>query len=107
MSEDKIPLCDRHHFRMRSKGSSFLPTAIFNCASPGCGRYYGKRYGYFNLLPEMPPSLKQTDPTNRSMKLCTIKGQAHPYMAITRPKNTAPGARDLWCWYCYECDKSR
>ena len=28
MSENEIPLCDRHHFRMRPEESSFLPTII-------------------------------------------------------------------------------
>jgi hypothetical protein len=28
MSENEIPLCDRHHFKMRPEESSFLPTII-------------------------------------------------------------------------------
>jgi hypothetical protein len=51
MREDKVPLCDRHHFRMWPEQSSFLPTIVFKCASPNCRRYYGRRYGYFDLLP--------------------------------------------------------
>jgi hypothetical protein len=103
MTEDKIPLCDRHHFRMWPEQSSFLPAVIFNCASPSCRRYYGKRYGYFNLLPVIPLSLEQIDPDNRSMKLCPAKGDNHSYMAITRPVSTSAGARSHWCWHCYEC----
>ncbi len=30
MSENEIPLCDRHHFRMRPEESSILPTIIFD-----------------------------------------------------------------------------
>jgi hypothetical protein len=104
MSEDKVPLCDRHHFRMWPEELSFLPTVIFKCKSPGCGRYYGKRYGYFDLLPTGSPSLEQIDQESRSMKLCSMKRHAQSYMAITRPKNSAHGTRNLWCWYCYQCN---
>jgi hypothetical protein len=106
MREEKVPLCDRHHSRMRTEESSFLPKAVFKCASQDCQRYYGRRYGYFDLLPHLPPSPEQIDPVNRQMKVCT-KRQAHSYMAITRPKNTAPGARNLWCWHCFECNKAK
>src|ERR1700678_2869134 len=105
MSADKVPLCDCHHSKMWPEQSSFLPTVVFKCASLNSGgRYYGKRYGYFNMLPGVPPALEQIDPANRSMKICPIKRHPHSYMAITRPKNTAPGAKDLWYWYCYECN---
>ena len=106
MREEKVPLCDRHHSRMRAEESSFLPKAVFKCASQDCHRYYGRRYGYFDLLPDMPPSPEQIDPVNRQMKVCT-KRQAHSYMAVTRPKNTAPGAKNLWCWHCFECNKAK
>jgi len=106
MREEKVPLCDRHHSRMRAEESSFLPKAVFKCASQDCHRYYGRRYGYFDLLPDMPPSPEQIDPVNRQMKVCT-KRQAHSYMAITRPKNTAPEAKNLWCWHCFECNKAK
>jgi hypothetical protein len=106
MREEKVPLCDRHHSRMRAEESSFLPKAVFKCASQDCHRYYGRRYGYFDLLPDMPPSPEQIDPVNRQMKVCT-KRQAHSYMAVTRPKNTAPGAKNLWCWHCFECSKAK
>jgi hypothetical protein len=102
MREDKVPLCDRHHFRMWREQSSFLPTIGFKCASQNCRRYYGRRYGYFDLLPIVSTSLEQIDPANRCMKVCTRR-QAHSYMAITRPKNTGSDAKDLWCWHSYEC----
>jgi hypothetical protein len=91
---------------MRAEQSSFLPKVIFKCASQGCRRYYERQYGYFDLLPTMPPSLEQIDSSNRCMKVCTRR-QTHSYMAITRPKNTAPDAKGLWCWHCYECDKAK
>ena len=103
MSEDKVPLCDRHYLRMRPKDSSLSSTLIFKCASPSCDRHYGKRYGYFNLLAVAPSSKEQIDPADRGMKLCSTKRHAQSYMAITRPKNTGPGARNLWCWFCYAC----
>ncbi len=106
MREDKVPLCDRHHFRMRPEKSSFLPAIVFKCASQNCRRYYGRRYGYFDLIPTMTPSPEQIDPANRCMMVCTRR-QTHSYMAITRPKNTAPNAKDLWCWHCYECNKAK
>ena len=71
MREEKVPLCDRHHSRMRTEESSFLPKAVFKCASQDCQRYYGRRYGYFDLLPHLPPSPEQIDPVNRQMKVCT------------------------------------
>jgi hypothetical protein len=106
MREDKVPLCDRHYSRMRAEQSSFLPKTVFKCASQDCQRYYGRGYGYFDLLPHIPPSPEQIDPVNRQMKVCT-KRQAHSYMAITRPKNTAPEAKNLWCWHCFECSKAK
>jgi len=75
MTEDRLPICDRRHFRMWPEGSSFLPTVIFNCASPSCRRYYGKRHGYLDLLPAILLSIEQIDPDNRSMKLCPTKGE--------------------------------
>jgi hypothetical protein len=54
----------------------FLPTIVFKCASQNCRRYYGRRYGYFDLLPIVPPSLEQFDPANRCMKVCTRR-QTH------------------------------
>jgi hypothetical protein len=87
--------------------SSLIPAILFKCASLNCGRYYGKRYGYFSLLPAVPPAPEEIDPANRRMKVCAIKRQTHSYMAITRPKNTGPGAKDLWRWYCYECNKKK
>jgi hypothetical protein len=104
--EDKVPLCDRHHSRMRAEQSSFLPKIVFKCASQDCQRYYGRQYGYFDLLPHMPQSPERIDPENRKMKVCS-KRQNHSYMAITRPKNTAPDAKNLWCWHCFECDKAK
>jgi hypothetical protein len=86
MREDKAPLCDRHHFRMRPEQSSFLPKIIFRCASQDCQRYYGRGYGYFDLLPHLPPLPERIDPVNRQMKVCARR-QTHSYMAITRPKN--------------------
>jgi hypothetical protein len=106
MREDKIPLCDRHHLRMQPEQSSFLRPSIFKCPVQDCRRYYGRRYGYFDLMPAVAPSEEQIDPANRSMKVCT-KRQTHSFMAITRPKNTAPGAKNLWCWHCYECNKAK
>ena len=106
MREDKVPLCDRHYSKMRAEQSSFLPKTVFKCASQDCQRYYGRGYGYFDLLPHIPPSPEQIDPVNRQMKVCT-KRQAHSYMAITRPKNTAPEAKNLWCWHCFECNKAK
>src|ERR1700722_12036429 len=106
MLEDKVPLCDRHHFRMRPEPSSFSPVAVFKCASQDCTRYYGRRYGYFDLLPNMAPFPEKIDPASRFMKVCTTR-QTHSYMAITRPKNTASDAKNLWCWHCYECSKGK
>ena len=106
MREDKVPLCDRHHFKMRAEQSSFLPKIIFKCASQDCQRHYGRLYGYFDLLPHMPPSQERIDPANRQMKVCARR-QSHSYMAITRPKNTAPDAKNLWCWHCFECSKAK
>jgi hypothetical protein len=106
MREDKVPLCDRHHSRMRAEESSFLPKIIFKCAWQDCQRHYGRTYGYFDLLPHMPLSPEQIDPANRQMKVCARR-QTHSYMAITRPKNTAPDAKNLWCWYCFECSKAK
>jgi hypothetical protein len=106
MSENKIPLCDRHHSRMRPEESSFLPAVIFKCGSPSCGRYYGKPHGYFSVLPGVP-TLERIDPTDRQMKACPVKRHSRTFMAITRPKNTAPGAKDHWCWYCYECNPAK
>jgi hypothetical protein len=79
---------------------------VFKCASQDCRRYYGRRYGYFDLLPSMAPSTEKIDPDNRCMKVCTTR-QTHSYMAITRPKNTGPDAKNLWRWYCYECNKAK
>src|ERR1700733_961617 len=106
MREDKVPLCDRHHLRMRLEQPSFLPKIVFKCASQDCQRYYGRQYGYFDLLPHTAPSPERIDPANRQMKVCTRR-QTHSYMAITRPKNTAQDARNLWCWHCYECSKAK
>jgi hypothetical protein len=107
MSENQIPLCDRHHFRMRPEESSFLPTIIFKCASPSCSRYYGKPHGYFSVLPGVSPAPARIDPEDRCMKACPVKRHTRSYMAITRPKNTAPGSKDLWRWYCYECSTAK
>jgi hypothetical protein len=41
------------------------------------------------------------------MKACSLKRHSHSFMAITRPKNTAQGAKHLWCWTCYECNKAK
>ena len=106
MAEDKVPLCDRHHSRMRPEPSSFSPMVVFKCASQDCRRYYGRRYGYFDLLPNMAPFPEKIDPDSRFMKVCTTR-QTHSYMAITRPKNTASDAKNLWCWHCYECNKGK
>jgi hypothetical protein len=106
MPEDKVPLCDRHHSRMRQEPSSFSPMVVFKCASQDCKRYYGRRYGYFDLLPNMAPFPEKIDPASRFMKVCTTR-QTHSYMAITRPKNTASDAKNLWCWHCYECNKGK
>ena len=106
MPEDKVPLCDRHHFRMRPEPSSFSPMVVFKCASHDCTRYYGRRYGYFDLLPNMAPFPEKIDPASRFMKVCATR-QTHSYMAITRPKNTASDAKNLWCWHCYECNKGK
>jgi hypothetical protein len=38
MSANEIPLSDRHHFRMRSEESSFLPTIISDRRIPRQGR---------------------------------------------------------------------
>src|SRR5580698_8404991 len=84
MREDKVPLCDRHHLRMRLEQASFLPKIVFKCASHGCERYYGRQYGYFDLSGPMPQSPEQFDPASRCMKVCTVR-RAHSYMAITRP----------------------
>jgi hypothetical protein len=40
------------------------------------------------------------------MKVCATR-QTHSYMAITRPKNTASDAKNLWRWHCYECNKGK
>jgi hypothetical protein len=106
MAEDKVPLCDRHHSRMRPEPSSFSPIVVFKCASQDCRRYYGRRYGYFDLLPNMAPFPEKIDPDSRFMKVCATR-QTHSYMAITRPKNTASDAKNLWCWHCYECNKGK
>ena len=106
MPEDKVPLCDRHHSRMRPEPSSFSPMVVFKCPSQDCRRYYGRRYGYFDLLPNMAPFPEKIDPDSRFMKVCTAR-QTHSYMAITRPKNTASDAKNLWCWHCYECNKGK
>jgi hypothetical protein len=74
--------------------------------SQDCKRYYGRRYGYFDLLPNMAPFPEKIDPDSRFMKVCATR-QTHSYMAITRPKNTASDAKNLWCWHCYECNKGR
>ena len=81
-----------------------MPTHIFKCGLNSCGRYYGKRYGYFGLLSATLPSLEQMDPATRGMKLCSLKRHTQSYMAITRPKNSSQGAGNLWRWYCYECN---
>jgi hypothetical protein len=106
MREDKVPLCDRHHLRMRPEQSSFMPNIIFRCSSQDCQRYYGRRHGYFDLLPRVPQSTETINPLSRQMKVCTRR-RTHSYMAVTRPKNTAPGAKNLWCWHCYECSKAK
>ena len=106
MSEDKVPLCDRHHFRMRPEPSSGSQIVLFKCAAQDCNRYYGRRYGYFDLLPNMAPFPEKIDPGSRFMKVCATR-QTHSYMAITRPKNTASDAKNLWCWHCYECNKGK
>jgi hypothetical protein len=106
MPGDKVPLCDRHHSRMRPEPSSFSPTVLFRCASQGCSRYYGRRYGYFDLLPNAAPFPEVIDPVSRFMKVCATR-QTHSYMAITRPKNTASDAKNLWRWHCYECNKGK
>jgi hypothetical protein len=106
MREDKVPLCDRHHLRMRPEQSSFMPNIVFRCSSQDCRRYYGRRHGYFDLLRRVPPSTETIDPLSRQMKVCT-RGRTHSYMAVTRPKNTAPDAKNLWCWHCYECSKAK
>jgi hypothetical protein len=49
MREDKVPLCDRHHLRMRPEQASFLPNIVFKCASQGCRRYHGRQYVVFGL----------------------------------------------------------
>ena len=103
----KIPLCDGHHLKMSPLADSFLPTTVFKCASQDCRRYYAKRYGYFNLAPGLPPAPGQIDPDGRQMKVCTAKQHLRSYMAITRPKNYAPGAKNLWCWHCYDCNPSK
>jgi hypothetical protein len=108
MREGKVPLCDCHHLKMCPEQLSFLPTVTFKCVSPGSGgRYYGKQYGYFNLLAGTQPGLEQIDPANRSMKVCLTKHHRRTYMVITRPKSTAPGAKALWCWHCYECNPGK
>jgi hypothetical protein len=106
MREDKVPLCDRHHLSMRPEQNPFSPTMAFKCVSHGCRRYYGRRYGYFDLSGSMPLSPEQIDPASRCMKACPVR-RTHSFMAITRPKNRAPDAKHLWCWHCYECNKLR
>jgi|ERR1700723_1905625 hypothetical protein len=106
MLENKVPLCDRHHSRMQAAQSSFLPEIIFKCASQDCERHYARLYGYFDLLPHVLASPEQIDPANRQMKVCTIR-RTHSYMAITRPKSTAPDAKNLWCWHCFECNMAK
>jgi hypothetical protein len=107
MDEGKIPLCDRHHLRMRPEESFLLPTVVFKCASPSCKRFYAKRQGYFSLLPGVLPELERIDPADRCMKACPVKQHSRSFMAMTRPKNTAQGSKGLWCWNCYECNKAK
>jgi hypothetical protein len=79
---------------MRAEQSSFLPKVVFKCASQDCHRHYGRRYGYFDLLPHLLALPERIDPANRQMKVCTIR-RTHSYVAITRPKSTAPDAKNL------------
>ena len=108
MRAQNIPLCDCHHVRMRPEDSSHLSGIVFKCASLNSrGRYYREQYGYFSLVPGVPPGKEQIDTADRCAKVCPKKRHARSFMAITRPKNSSPEARGLWCWHCYECDPSK
>jgi hypothetical protein len=108
MREEKAPLCDCHHVRMRPEDSSFLPGIVFKCAALNSrARYYREQSGYFSVLPGTLPGTEQIDTANHFAKICPKKRHTHSFMAITRPKSSSPGARDLWCWRCYACDPTR
>jgi hypothetical protein len=107
MKEEKAPLCDGHHRKMVRDLSGVFRTDVFKCTSVNCGRYYAKRYGYFNLIPGELPAAEKIDPADRQMKICSAKPHAHSYMAIVRPKNGRPEAKALWCWHCYACSAPR
>jgi hypothetical protein len=107
MSEKKAPLCDGHYRKMSPYPSTLLRTDVYKCASTNCGRYYASRYGYFNMITGESPASERIDPADRRMKLCFEMQHAHSYMAITRPKNSGPGTKALWCWHCYACSKIR
>jgi hypothetical protein len=80
---------------------------MFSNVQRWTGRYYASRYGYFNLVPGEPAASEKIDPADRRMKVCSATQHAHSYMAITRPKNSSPGTRALWCWHCCTCTKTR
>jgi hypothetical protein len=107
MSEGKAPLCDGHYREMSPHPSTLCREDVFKCAAMDCGRYYASRYGYFNMVPGEPTASEKIDPADRRMKVCSATQHAHSYMAITRPKNSSPGTRALWCWHCYTCTKTR
>jgi hypothetical protein len=108
MRAQNVPLCDCHHVRMQPEDSSHLSGIVFKCASLNSrGRYYREQYGYFSLVPGPLPGKEQIDTANRCAKICPKKRHARSFMAITRPKNSSPEARGLWCWHCYECDPSK
>jgi hypothetical protein len=45
MREDKVPLCDRHHFRMRTEQCSFLPKIVFSVHRKAVGVITGDNTG--------------------------------------------------------------
>jgi hypothetical protein len=107
MRQGKAPLCDGHYREMSPHPSTLFREDVFKCASTNCGRYYACRYGYFNMIAGESPASEKIDPARRRMKVCSTKQHAHSYMAITRPKNSGPGTKALWCWHCYACSKIR
>jgi hypothetical protein len=103
MIEEKAPLCDTHHRKMLRHVYTLFGTNVFKCPATNCGRYYARRYGYFNLIPVESAVAGEMDPANRLMKACSTKQHDHSYMAMTRPKSDAPGTKALWRWHCYAC----
>ena len=96
MSDEPVPLCDKHLTQMWPEKLSFPVSAIYGCAVQDCRRYYGPRLGYFYLFPQTPEATSHIDAANRCMKVCPQKAQEHAYMAITRRVES-------YGWYCYNC----